>query len=35
LFVWQRCQFHLAHNAIHHTPSQETHKRIGDELRQI
>ena len=33
--VWQRCQFHLAQNAIHHAPSQKVRKRIGGELRQI
>jgi putative transposase len=33
--VWQRYQFHLAQNAIHHTPSQNIQKRIGAELRQI
>ncbi len=33
--VWQRCQFHLAQNAIHHAPSQKTRKRIGAELRQV
>jgi len=32
---WQRCQFHLAQNAIHHSPSQKIRKRIGAELRQI
>ena len=33
--VWQRCQFHLAQNAIHHAPNQKIRKRIGAELRQI
>ena len=33
--VWQRCQFHLAQNAIHHAPNQKIRKRIGGELRQI
>ena len=33
--VWQRCQFHLAQNANHHTPSQKIQKRIGAELLQI
>ena len=33
--TWQRCQFHLAQNAIHHAPSQAIRKRIGAELRVI
>ena len=33
--VWQRCQFDLAQNAIHHTPSQKIRKRIGAKLCQI
>ncbi len=33
--IWQRCQFHLAQNAIHHAPSLAIRKRIGAELRQI
>ena len=33
--VWQRCQFHLAQNAIHHAPNATIRKRIGTELRQI
>jgi putative transposase len=32
---WQRCQFHLAQNAIHHAPSLAIRKRIGAELRQV
>ncbi|MDP6874622.1 MAG: transposase, partial [Alphaproteobacteria bacterium] len=32
---WQRCQFHLAQNAIHHAPNMAIRKRIGVELRQI
>ncbi|MCP5003770.1 MAG: IS256 family transposase, partial [Planctomycetes bacterium] len=32
---WQRCQFHLAQNAIHHAPSQKIKQRIGGELRNI
>ena len=32
---WQRCQFHLAQNAIHHAPNQEISKRIGGELRAV
>ena len=33
--LWQRCQFHLAQNAIHHAPSTAIRKRIGAELRRI
>ena len=33
--TWQRCQFHLAQNALHHAPSLAIRKRIGAELRQI
>lgn len=33
--TWQRCQFHLAQNAIHHAPNQKIRKRIGAELRQV
>ena len=33
--VWQRCQFHLAQNAIHHAPNAAIRKRIGAELRRI
>ena len=33
--VWQRCQFHLAQNAIHHTPTQKVCERIGAELSKI
>jgi transposase-like protein len=32
---WQRCQFHLARNAIHHAPNLATRKRIGAELRAV
>ena len=32
---WQRCQFHLAQNAIHHAPSLAIRKRIGAELRTV
>ena len=32
---WQRCQFHLAQNASHHTPNLKTKKRIGKDLRLI
>ena len=30
---WQRCQFHLAQNAIHHCPTQAIRSEIGDGLR--
>ena len=33
--LWQRCQFHLAQNAIHHAPNAAIRKRIGAELRQV
>jgi transposase-like protein len=33
--TWQRCQCHLAQNAIHHAPNAESRKRIGAELRAI
>lgn len=33
--TWQRCQFHLAQNAIHHTPNAMIRKRIGTELRAV
>jgi len=33
--TWQRCQFHLAQNAIHHAPNALTRKRIGAELRAV
>ena len=32
---WQRCQFHLAQNAIHHAPNLAIRKRIGKELRRV
>ena len=32
---WQRRQFHLAHNAIHHAPNIAIRKRIGTELRAV
>ena len=32
---WQRCQYHLAQNAIHHAPSLAIRKRIGQELRRV
>jgi transposase-like protein len=33
--TWQRCQFHLAQNAIHHAPNAAIRKRIGVELRTV
>ena len=33
--TWQRCQFHLAQNAIHHAPNITTKKAIGKELRRV
>jgi putative transposase len=33
--LWQRCQFHLAQNAIHHAPNAAMRGRIGTELRSI
>jgi transposase-like protein len=33
--VWQRCQFHLGQNAIHHCPNQKIKKKIGNHLRRI
>lgn len=33
--LWQRCQFHLAQNAIHHAPNTAIRKRIGAELRRV
>jgi len=33
--TWQRCQFHLAQNAIHHAPNLAIRKAIGKELRQV
>lgn len=32
---WQRCQFHLAQNAIHHAPNLAIRKAIGEELRAV
>jgi putative transposase len=32
---WQRCQFHLAQNAIRHAPNATIRKRIGTELRAV
>jgi transposase-like protein len=33
--TWQRCQFHLAQNAIHHAPTVAIRKTIGEELRTV
>lgn len=33
--IWQRCQFHLARNAIHHAPKLTIRKAIGKELRRV
>jgi len=33
--TWQRCQFHLARNAIHHAPNAGIRKRIGRQLKAI
>ena len=33
--TWQRCQFHLAQNAVHHAPNVETRKRIGKQLKSV
>ena len=32
---WQRCQFHLAQNAIHHAPNAQIRGKVGSELRLI
>ncbi len=32
---WQRCQFHLAQNAINHAPTAKVRSRIGGELRSV
>ena len=32
---WQRCQFHIAQNAIHHAPNLSVRKTIGEELRGV
>ena len=33
--TWQRCQFHLARNAVHHASNVEIRKRIGRQLKAI
>ena len=32
---WQRCQFHLGQNAVHHCPSAKTRGEIGGHLREV
>ena len=32
---WQRCQFHLAQNAMHHTPKVEMRKQVADDIRNL
>lgn len=32
---WQRCQFHLAQNAMHHTPKVEMRKQVANDIRNI
>ncbi len=32
---WQRCQFHLLHNALHHVPRQEMKSDVMDDLRAV
>lgn len=32
---WQRCQFHLAQNAVNHAPTAKVRSRIGGELRAV
>lgn len=33
--TWQRCQFHLAQNAVQHGPNNNIKKRIGKQLRAV
>lgn len=33
--TWQRCQFHLAQNAVQHSPNNDIRKRIGKQLRTV
>ncbi len=33
--IWQRCQFHLAQNAVHHAPNRNIKSRIGQQLRAV
>ena len=32
---WQRCQFHIAQNAIHHAPNLSIRNTIGEQLRAV
>ena len=32
---WQRCQFHLAQNAMHYTPSQKMRNEVAEDIRDI
>jgi transposase-like protein len=32
---WQRCQFHLMHNALQHVPKQEMKSEVMDDLRSV
>lgn len=32
---WQRCQFHLMHNALQHVPRQEMKREVVDDLRSV
>lgn len=32
---WQRCQFHLAQNAVHHCPTVKARGEIGEKLREV
>lgn len=32
---WQRCPFHLAQNAMHHTPKVEMRKQVANDIRNI
>lgn len=32
---WQRCQFHLSQNAMHHTPKVEQRKAVAEDIRNI
>ena len=32
---WQRCQFHLAQNSMHYTPSQKMRNEVAEDIRDI
>ena len=32
---WQRCQFHMAQNAMHYTPSQKMRSEVAEDIRDI